>query len=465
MTTVWSRRPGISLTAQIMVLVMSTVITAQAVTILAVFLAPPAPGPVYSIEQVAAALRGEAFATDQGRRLQRSEAAAMPRDLKGPMRDRFEADALAALLKVSPDRVKVQRLRPPLIVLMTLGMPWGPMHGPPPGPMGPPPGLPPDFRPPMPPPAFIILRGEFAAGLRQAGGGWVMVEPQADMEWLPRIAIWIAGGFLVMGPVGFWFAHRITAPLKGFAESAETLGRDPQATMMAPIGPAEIGVAAHAFNAMQARLQRYVADRVGMVGAISHDLRTPLTRMRFKLEGAPKSVQAAVLSDVAQMEHMIDAVIAFSKGAAAPSVRQRLDLTSLVVSCADSAAELGADVHAVMGPSVVVEGDPVGLQRLFANLIDNAVKYGDRAEVTVRILGGEALVEVADAGPGLPALELEKVFSPFYRTVDAQRGGASGVGLGLSIARAAARAHGGDVRLQARPDGLSALVTLPLARG
>jgi signal transduction histidine kinase len=113
----------------------------------------------------------------------------------------------------------------------------------------------------------------------------------------------------------------------------------------------------------------------------------------------------------------------------------------------------------------VIEGDPVALQRLFANLIDNALKYGRRADITVSTEDGEAVVSIADAGPGLPDAELEQVFTPFYRTESAQRVGAPGVGLGLSIARAAARAHGGDVRLVSRAEGLLALVTLPLAPG
>jgi signal transduction histidine kinase len=336
---------------------------------------------------------------------------------------------------------------------------------------GPPGKLPLDFRPPgleiFRPPGLemLTLRGEFAAAWRRPDEKWAIVEPEPDLEWIRRAIVWVGGGLLIMGPIGFWFAQRISAPLRGFAASAETLGRDPQASPIAPSGPAEIGVAARAFNAMQTRLQRYVADRVSMIGAISHDLRTPLTRIRFKLEKVEPALRTAVLSDVRQMEHMIDGVIAFNQDHATPSVRQRLDLVSLVISTADEAATGGADVCATFAPPLVVDGDAVGLQRLFANLIDNAVKYGARVEVFFAERDGAAVVTIIDDGPGLPQRELERVFTPFYRTEAARQEQSTGVGLGLSIARAVARSHGGDVVLRSGARGLIAEVVLPRAVG
>jgi signal transduction histidine kinase len=234
--------------------------------------------------------------------------------------------------------------------------------------------------------------------------------------------------------------------------------------MLAPSGPAEIGAAARAFNAMQARLQRYVSDRVGMLGAMSHDLRTPLTRIRFKMEPADPRLRTAVLRDVAQMEDMINSVIAFSRDLGATPIRERLDLSSLVVSVADDAAQTGADVQAPFEDPIVIDGDPVALQRLFSNLIDNAVKYGERARISVNQRGEDAVITIADSGPGLPEAELEKVFTPFYRAEAEKHGTKPGVGLGLSIARAVARGHGGELVLRSHPTGLVAEVTLPLAR-
>ncbi len=483
-------RLGQTLTAQVMMLVLGAIVVAQAVTILAVYLAPPTPPPTFSFAQIATALKGEGLAADQGRSLRRTASPTEPTELLTAV-PAPEGARLAAALGAEAQDVRVRRRGPPPFVMLTTGrrpMRWPPGFAPgsqPPG--GPPPGSGPPGTPafspgapgpgaPAPgaftqgPPWFAPfghdeqgVRGEFIAGWRQADGSWAVVQPDPELEWLRRIAIWIGGGLLVMGPIGYWFARRISAPLTRFASSAESLGRDPTAAPLALSGPAEIGVAARALNAMQVRLQRYVSDRVGMMSAISHDLRTPLTRIRFKLEMADSATRDAVLSDVVKMEQMINAVIAFSRDSATPGVRQPLDLTSLIACVVDEAAAAGGDAEVELGAPVIVDGDPIALQRLFDNLIGNALKYGSRARVSIAEAAGEAVVSVRDRGPGLPQRELEKVFAPFYRTQEAQQRTDSGVGLGLSIARAVARAHGGDVQLHSSANGLLAEVSLPLA--
>jgi signal transduction histidine kinase len=224
-----------------------------------------------------------------------------------------------------------------------------------------------------------------------------------------------------------------------------------------------VGAAAHAFNEMQTRLKRYINDRTAMVGAISHDLRTPLARIRFKLEAAPPRVKAAVLSDVEQMEQMIGGVLAFIRDEGAPRRREKLDLLSLIECVADDASMVGGQVEIVDGAPVTVDGDPVALQRLFSNLVDNALKYGGQARISVRADGAAAVVEISDPGPGLSADELGRVFQPFYRTDASRNLDKGGVGLGLPIARSTARAHGGDVELMSRSEGTTAIVTLPAA--
>jgi signal transduction histidine kinase len=227
-------------------------------------------------------------------------------------------------------------------------------------------------------------------------------------------------------------------------------------------GPAEVGTAAHAFNEMQAKLKRYILDRTAMVGAISHDLRTPLARIRFKLEAAPPALKEAVLSDVNQMEQMIGGVLAFIRDEGAPRRREKLDLLSLIECVADDAAMVGGQVEIVDGRPVTVDGDPVALQRLFSNLVDNALKYGSEARIDVRREGDLAVVTIADKGPGLSADELGRVFQPFYRTDASRNLDNGGVGLGLPIARSTARAHGGDIELTSKPGGVTAIVTLPV---
>jgi two-component system OmpR family sensor kinase len=267
----------------------------------------------------------------------------------------------------------------------------------------------------------------------------------------------------VVAPAGLLFARRITAPLKRFSEAAERLGRDPHAPPVTLAGPAEIGAAAEAFNNMQARLRRYIDDRTATLGAISHDLRTPLSRIRFKLEGADARVREAVLSDVAQMEQMIQGVLTFIRDESTPRTRERLDLLSLVECVADDAAMVGGDVEILAGQPVTVEGDPVALQRMFVNLVDNAVKYAGQARLRVSQADGHAIVDVIDEGPGLSDVDREKVFQPFYRVDAARNLDDGGMGLGLPIARSTARAHGGDVELLPAAKGLLARVTLPVA--
>ncbi|MCI3131561.1 ATP-binding protein [Phenylobacterium aquaticum] len=310
------------------------------------------------------------------------------------------------------------------------------------------------------------MMGDFTAAMRQSDGAWVVVRPRPESfpnDWQLRLMLWLAGSLLLVLPLGYLFARRITAPIGRFARAAEALGRDPNAPMMTLSGPAEIGQAARAFNDMQARLKRYVDDRTAMMGAISHDLRTPLARIRFKMEAASDPLKQAVIVDLEQMEQMIASVLAFIRYASASRPRERLDLLSLLECLVDEAVEVGQDVAMeAVGPATV-EADALGLQRLFRNLIDNAVKYGDRARVSLSRQGGEAVVEITDDGPGLPPGELERVFEPFYRAESARTLDGSGVGLGLAVARSLARAHGGDVSLAAGARGLIAQVRLPLS--
>jgi signal transduction histidine kinase len=200
-----------------------------------------------------------------------------------------------------------------------------------------------------------------------------------------------------------------------------------------------------------------------MVGAISHDLRTPLARIRFKLEGASSPLKDTVLSDVAQMEQMIQGVLTFIRNESTPRRREKLDLLSLVECVADDAAMVGGDVEILDAAPLMVEGDAVALQRLFVNLVDNALKYGGQARIRIRRDDGQAIVEIDDAGQGLGPDDRERVFQPFYRADVSRNLDAGGIGLGLPIARSTARAHGGDVELVSPGRGLRARVTLPLA--
>jgi signal transduction histidine kinase len=209
---------------------------------------------------------------------------------------------------------------------------------------------------------------------------------------------------------------------------------------------------------------RFAEDHLAAVAAIAHDLRTPLARIRFRMERDPEGARATVLADVTQMERMIDALLDFARDGAASGPQQLIELRSLLECVADAAAIRG-EVRLEDGPAIFVEGEPLALTRLFSNIVDNAVKYGSSAALRASSIGEHAVIEVRDEGPGIAPEDLEKVFHPFFRAQAARALDVPGVGLGLSVARSIAQAHGGEVTLeQALGAGLKVVVRLPLGR-
>jgi signal transduction histidine kinase len=315
-------------------------------------------------------------------------------------------------------------------------------------------------------PKQAFLAAPFRVGLKLPDGRWRVVEPKPlgllD-PWQQRVVIWFVLTLIAMAPLAYWFARRLAHPFAAFAAAAERLGRDPGAAPIHLKGAAEVDAASRAFNDMQERLRRYVQDRTSMIGAIAHDLRTPLTRLRFRIESAPDEVKGKMASDIDQMDAMVAATLAFVRDASAPRTRTRLELASLLQSVVDEMADVGQAVTLERADKVVIEGDPIGLRRLFTNLIENALKFGGAAKVRlVAEPTGGACAEVDDEGPGLSAADLERVFEPFFRAEPSRSRDTGGIGLGLAVARSIARAHGGDVILENRPEtGLRASVRLP----
>ncbi|MBU1375474.1 MAG: HAMP domain-containing protein [Alphaproteobacteria bacterium] len=472
-------RPRASIGLQLVALIVACLFATHLIVFAAIVLLPPPQPPLYRLTEIAGALQGGPLNARFGRPMLRTLADRPPQEPEGRRRGGIQRDALAVALGRPREDVHFAP-RPPTTlekILLPEGRrmlfehrargerPPGPPHEPPP---------PPDEAGgPPPPPMALHMRGpremvlgDFTAAVRRADGRWTVVRSSPEPfpnDWQKRTLLLLAAGFAVVAPAGLLFARRITAPLKRFSEAAERLGRDPHAPQMTLSGPAEIGAAAEAFNGMQGRLKRYIDDRTAMVGAISHDLRTPLARIRFKMEGAERGLKDTVLSDVAQMEQMIQGVLTFIRNESTPRHRERLELLSLVECVVDDAAMVGGDVELFDSMPVTVDGDAVALQRLFVNLVDNAVKYGGQARIRVSQEDGQAVVEIEDAGQGLSPDDLERVFQPFYRADASRNLDAGGIGLGLPIARSTARAHGGDVELIAADRGLRARVTLPIA--
>ncbi|HWU56328.1 MAG TPA: ATP-binding protein [Rhizomicrobium sp.] len=313
-----------------------------------------------------------------------------------------------------------------------------------------------------------FVEGDFVAALKLPGGQWAVVQPVPQSfpnSWQRRVLLWFLISFALVTPLGWIFARRVVRPLTGFALAAERLGRDPRAPILALEGPAELGRAAHAFNRMQSRLKSFVDDRTAFVGAISHDLRTPLTRLRFRIEDVPDDLREGMLAEVDEMEQMISSVLNFIRDASEPGTREQIDLSSLVEDVIEDAIFVGKDVTLAQTERTPVEVDALGMRRLLGNLVENAVKYGEKAEVRLFTDEQEAVAEIRDNGPGLPDDELERVFQPFYRAPSARASSKHGTGLGLAVCRSIARAHGGDVKLARGPHGLVAQLRLPLAYG
>ncbi len=313
---------------------------------------------------------------------------------------------------------------------------------------------------------FVVA--PFEAAVRRPDGRWTelrVFEVGLLGTWQQRVLLWFALSLVVLAPVAYLFARGLAAPFALFAAAAERLGRDPTAPPLALHGSPEIERAAAAFNEMQERLRRYVDDRTGMIAAIAHDLRTPLTRLRFRVEAAPEALRPKMDADIEEMEAMIAAVMAFVRDASHAGERRPVELRALVAHVAGEMADTGLAVSVGDGSDALVDGDALALRRLTGNLLDNAVKFGGRARARVYAQDGAAVLEVDDEGPGVPEAQRETLFEPFRRGEPSRSRQTGGVGLGLAVVRTIARAHGGDAELENLPQGgLRARARLPLAR-
>lgn len=254
----------------------------------------------------------------------------------------------------------------------------------------------------------------------------------------------------------------LTRPLRLLAQAADRIGHGPEVAVPEQ-GPEEVRHVAQAFNAMQGRIHRLIHDRTQALAAVSHDLRTPITRLRLRAGFvADAEAQAAIDADLDEMEAMIEATLEFLRGQDAGEAPRVTDVAALLSSLVDDAADAGrpASYH---GPeSLLLELRRLPVKRAFANLIENALAYGGTVRVSLGRVPGAVRVRVDDDGPGIPDASLEQVFEPFQRFEASRNRGTGGVGLGLAIVRQAIEREGGAVCLLNRPEGgLRAEVTLP----
>ncbi|VAW21549.1 hypothetical protein MNBD_ALPHA12-175 [hydrothermal vent metagenome] len=308
----------------------------------------------------------------------------------------------------------------------------------------------------------------FKVSYQLADGSWLdflTIPPEISQAWSPRFLLAFVVMTIVVSALSVWAVRRSTEPLARFARASERLGRDMNSPDMPEDGPREVNRAARAFNDMQKRLRRLINDRTQMLAAVSHDLRTPVTRLRLRAEFIEDGEQRKkMLNDLAQMEAMITATLSFARLDSSDEPRKNLDLAGLVQSVCDDAAELGHDVT-YNGPlGVSFYGRPLALRRVFDNLVDNAFKYGKCARVTLAQKPDHIVVTIKDDGPGIPLSDIENVFDPFHRVETSRNRATGGVGLGLAVVRSIIRGHGGEVTLSNLENGgLCATITLPLS--
>jgi signal transduction histidine kinase len=314
---------------------------------------------------------------------------------------------------------------------------------------------------------FFPPRGvAFAVSTQLVDGTWASFEHGLGGEpfaWPWRLLLTLAVLLASVIALALLAVRWLTRPLAVLATAADELGRDIHRPPLTEDGPAEVRRAAAAFNTMQTRLQAHLREREQMLAAVSHDLRTPITRLRLRAELIEdEALRAKFARDLAEMEAMTSAALDFLRGARADEPVQPVDVLALLESLQADMEETGHEVSVQGGTRVPYPAHPLALKRCLVNLIENAVKYGERAAVTVEDDAAQLRITIADEGPGIPEGQLERVFEPFYRLEASRSRDTGGVGLGLSVARDIARAHGGELTLRNRAGGgLEAILTLP----
>lgn len=309
--------------------------------------------------------------------------------------------------------------------------------------------------------AFV---GSYTFAWRQGSGWWVVqsrVQPYLT-RWHVRTLLAMLAAILLLSFPAWLIVRALTRPLRLLAQAADQAGTG-AALPPLPGGSREVRDLARAVTTMHARLAHHAEARTAMLAGIAHDLGTPLSRLAFRVEQLPEDARVRAAADIGEMRAMIAATLAFTRDEAVEADTNRLDLGSLLDSLVQDMADAGQPVDLEPGPRAVVRGHSAALRRLFANLIENAVRYGDRATIGWQVDGGSVQAWVTDDGPGIDATQAERLFQPFVRGDPSRNRATGGTGLGLAIARSIATRHGGSVTLENGTRGAVARVVLSLA--
>ncbi|CAI8748836.1 sensor histidine kinase [Pseudomonas sp. IT-P294] len=306
----------------------------------------------------------------------------------------------------------------------------------------------------------------FQVHLKLADGSPVTIDVRPSMvplsPWLPIVLL----GQLALMILCTWLAVKIAIrPLTRLAQAVDNLDPNTHAVLLDENGPTEVAHAAIAFNSMQARIAAYLKERMQLLAAISHDLQTPITRMKLRAEFMDDSSEKDKLwNDLGEMEHLVREGVAYARSVhGATEESRRTDLDSFLDSLVFDYQDMGKDVQLSGKSSAVIDTRPHALRRVLVNLTDNALKFAGAAELWVETKNGNLSVKVMDRGPGIAEEELAHVMEPFYRVENSRNRSTGGTGLGLAIAQQLALAIGGSLTLSQREGGgLCAELKLPL---
>jgi signal transduction histidine kinase len=311
--------------------------------------------------------------------------------------------------------------------------------------------------------------GELVISVQLGDGEWLTVtQRNLTISWrhYARIAFGIIGNLLIVILFSVWIARSIVVPLTRLSAAIESLGRNREPTLIDEMRLPEYAAIAESFNTMQLRLKRFIDERMGMLAAISHDLRTPLTRLRLMAEYVDNPEQREqLLLNVGEMETMVGDALAFMRAEARSEKVEVVDLAVLLISLTDEYSDFGNRVSYVGPEHADLPCRPVALKRAFSNLIANGCKYGGAVEVRLAVTADAFAVDVHDAGEGIPPEYEEKAFLPFERLETSRSRETGGSGLGLAISRDIVSSHGGEISFRRPAEGFIVHVWLPRPAG
>lgn len=306
--------------------------------------------------------------------------------------------------------------------------------------------------PPGPPPEFS----------HQAGGSARSGPPPGRRPWFGGPVVPLTFQFVCLIVAAWYGAKLLTRPIQRLSDAAERLSEDLDSPPLQETGPREARQAAHTFNLMQQRIREQVQQRSRMLGAVSHDLRTPLARLKLRLEQINDTrLQDQMRQDLDDMIAMLDATLTYLHEQRTSEAWQWMDVQALVESLSENAQDQGANVHA-SGNCSPLQVQPMALRSCINNLVDNALRYAGDASIVLEDQQHQLLIRVIDHGPGIAEDQREAVFEPFFRLEGSRNRNSGGVGLGMTIAREAAERLGGQLSLEQTPGGgLTAVIRLP----